>query len=74
MKKKGGIIKMILTAIFIFLVAFGAGMASKVLIKPSWSKQYNVTWSEQLGTLKTDLPYGDGEANTFDLYLPKESG
>lgn len=74
MKKKGGIIKMILTAIFIFLVAFGAGMTSKVLIKPSWSKQYNVTWSEQLGTLKTDLPYGDGEANTFDLYLPKESG
>lgn len=74
MKKKGEIIKMIFTAIFIFLVAFGAGMASKVLIKPSWSKQYNVTWSEELGTLKTDLPYGDGEANTFDLYLPKESG
>lgn len=74
MKKKGGIIKMILTAIFIFLVAFGAGMASKVLIKPSWPKQYNVTWSEELGTLKTDLPYGDGEANTFDLYLPKDSG
>lgn len=71
MRKK---LKNFMIGFLIFILAFLTGIASKSLLKPSWSQQYNVTWSEQLGTLKTDLPYGDGEANTFDLYLPKESG
>lgn len=60
--------------ILVFLLAFGAGMASKVAIKPAWAKEYSVQWSDALGTLKTDLPYGEGEANKFDLYLPKDGG
>ena len=60
--------------ILVFLLAFGAGMASKVAIKPAWVKNYSVRWSDDLGTLKTDLPYGEGEANKFDLYLPADSG
>ena len=71
MRKK---LKNFMIGFLIFILAFLTGIASKSLLKPSWSQQYNVTWSEQLGTLKTDFPYGDGEANTFDLYLPKESG
>ena len=71
MRKK---LKNFMIGFLIFILAFLTGIASKSLLKPSWSQQYNVTWSEQLGTLKTDLPYGDGEANTFDLYLPKDSG
>ncbi len=60
--------------ILVFLLAFGAGAASKVAIKPAWAKEYSVQWSGSLGTLKTDLPYGEGEANKFDLYLPASGG
>lgn len=59
--------------LLVFLLAFGAGMASKFVIQPGWAKDYSVQWSDELGTLKTDLPYGDGEANKFDLYLPVDS-
>ena len=58
--------------ILVFLLAFGAGIVSKTAIKPAWSKEYSVQWSDALGTLKTDLPYGEGEANKFDLYLPAD--
>lgn len=60
--------------ILVFLLAFGAGMASKTAIRPAWVRNYSVQWSDALGTLKTDLPYGEGEANKFDLYLPAGSG
>lgn len=56
-----------------FIAAFGAGAASKFMIKPAWSAKYAAEWSGELGTLKTDLSYGGGEANKFDLYLPKDS-
>ena len=59
--------------ILVFLFAFGAGVVSKFAIQPSWTKQYSVKWNDEIGTLKQDLPYGDGEANRFDLYLPKDS-
>lgn len=59
--------------ILVFVFAFGAGALSKMVIKPSWSKQYSVQWSDDLGTLEKDLPYGEGDANKFDLYLPKDA-
>lgn len=59
--------------ILVFLVAFVGGVISKFAITPSWSKKYSVVWSDELGTLKTDISYGDGEANKFDLYLPKDN-
>lgn len=59
--------------ILVFILAFVGGMISKVAIKPLWAKNYSVQWSDELGTLKTDLSYGDGEANKFDLYLPKDT-
>ena len=58
--------------ILVFILAFGAGVVSKFAIQPSWAKEYSVKWSDEIGTLKSDLPYGEGEANKFDLYLPKE--
>lgn len=60
--------------ILVFLAAFGAGIVSKTAVKPAWSKDYSVQWSDALGTLKADLPYGEGEANKFDLYLPAGGG
>ena len=58
--------------ILVFVLAVIAGAASKVLIKPAWAKQYAVSWSDEIGTRKTDLVYGEGAANKFDLYLPKD--
>ncbi len=60
--------------ILTFALAFGAGVASKFVIQPGWAKEYSVAWSDALGTRRIDLPYGDGEANKFDLYLPADSG
>ena len=58
--------------ILIFIAAFFAGVLSKVIIKPAWAKEYSVKWSDEIGTLKSDVSYGSGEANKFDLYLPKD--
>lgn len=67
-------IKMIGIGILIFVLAFGAGVVSKFSIQPSWTRDYSAKWSDELGVLKEDLSYGDGEANKYDLYLPKDSG
>ena len=58
--------------ILVFLLAFAGGVLSKFAITPSWARAYSVPWSDELGTLKTDLSYGEGEANKFDLYLPAD--
>lgn len=55
--------------ILIFVLTFLFGIISKSFFKPS----YTVKWSEDVGTIVSDLAYGDGEANTFDLYLPKDN-
>lgn len=57
--------------ILVFILAFGAGALSKT-IQPGWARRYAVKWSDAIGTLMSDLPYGDGAANKFDLYLPKD--
>ena len=59
--------------ILIFALAFAGGAASKLVIKPSWAEKYAVQWSDELGTRKIDIPYGGGEANKFDLYLPADN-
>lgn len=58
--------------ILVFILAFCAGVVSKFMIKPAWADKYSVEWSDELGTLQTNLSYGDGEANRFDLYLPSD--
>lgn len=59
--------------ILVFILSFGVGVVSKFAIQPSWTKQYSVKWSDEIGTLHSDVSYGNGEANTFDLYLPKDN-
>lgn len=73
-KEKKGKAVPIWMGILTFALAFGAGAASKVVIQPAWAKEYSVAWSDALGTRRIDLPYGDGAANKFDLYLPADSG
>ena len=59
--------------ILVFVLAFGAGVASKFAIQPGWAKEYSVTRSDELGTRMVDLSYGDGEASEIrdDSYLEK---
>ncbi len=58
--------------ILVFIVFFVIGIVSKG-IKGSWAKKYSVEWSDEIGTLYSDISYGDKEANKFDLYLPKDN-
>ena len=69
-EKKPGIVP-IGVGILVFLLAFTAGVISKIAIRPSWSKEYDIRWSDALGTRISDLPYGERNSNRFDLYLPK---
>ena len=59
--------------ILIFILAFGAGVVSKVAIKPLWAKQYTVDWNDSIGTLQKDISYGELDSNKFDLYLPADT-
>ena len=34
--------------------------------------KYNTRWDETVGKVYTDLPYGEGAANKFDLYVPAD--
>ena len=58
--------------ILAFVLAFLGGAVSNA-IKPSWNKEYTVIWSDEIGRMQTDIPYGQGEANKFDLYLPADN-
>lgn len=72
-RKKRGTGEFVGLCILVFIAAAGFGVASRLLISPSWASKYTVKWSDELGTRLVDLPYGDGEAQKFDLYLPADS-
>ena len=55
-----------------FIVVFVASTIFKMTYDPSHGA-YKVDWDESVGTVHSDLPYGDGDANKFDLYLPADS-
>ena len=54
-----------------FLATFVASAAFKMTWNPLGDK-YSVRWDDSVGTMYTDLSYGEGEANKFDLYLPAD--
>ncbi|MCP2041581.1 acetyl esterase/lipase [Neisseria sp. HSC-16F19] len=53
-----------------FVLSFAVGLGSFMLLNRDTSMQVN--WSEQVGTIHTDLTYGDGQAHKYDLYLPAD--
>ena len=55
-----------------FIVSCIGSAIVKVSVKPEWSKKYDVEWNDSVGTLKSDISYGDKESNKFDLYLPAD--
>ncbi len=54
-----------------FVVVFIASIAMKATTDPFHGK-YKVDWNDTIGTVYTDLAYGEGEANRFDLYVPAD--
>ena len=73
MKKKGK-----KKGMFALLCAgvFAGGFIVSNVIHSMYVKQYtgkcSVDWSDDVGTVYTDIAYGEGEANKFDIYVPKE--
>lgn len=71
-EKKKGRRKYRLIYVLSFIAAFILGIMSKT-ISPSWAKDYETEWNDSVGTLYSDIAYGEKEAQKFDLYLPKDS-
>lgn len=70
--RKEGRVKWMLLYIAAFIAAVALGAISKQ-IPPSWAKDYEADWSSDVGAVHTDIPYGVGEANKFDLYVPADT-
>lgn len=55
--------------IVVFIVTFVTSIVIKISYKSPEMQQYSVQWSDEIGTVRTDLTYGEKPANEFDLYL-----
>lgn len=55
-----------------FLAVFVASVLIKVTADPFHGK-YKADWNDTVGTIYSDLAYGEGEANKFDLYVPADN-
>ncbi len=56
--------------IVVFIVSFAGSALFKITYQSPEMKRYSVDWSDEIGTVHTDLTYGGKPANKFDLYLP----
>ena len=63
----------ILLCIGAFIVSFVGSAAFKMTYRSPELKKYTVDWNDSIGTVYTDIRYGDGEANKFDLYVPADN-
>ena len=55
-----------------FLVVFAVSAVIKMTYDPSHGA-YKADWNESVGTIHEDIPYGEGEENRFDLYVPADN-
>ena len=56
-----------------FIASFVISAVVKMKVDPFGGK-YTAHWDSSMGTAYTDLSYGDGAANKFDLYVPADTG
>ncbi|CAM3998178.1 alpha/beta hydrolase [Saccharibacillus endophyticus] len=71
-KKKHKTGLFILLCVGAFIVSFAGSAVLKLTYPAPALKKYTVDWNDETGTIRTDLSYGDGDANKFDLYLPAD--
>lgn len=55
-----------------FIVVFAASVFIKMTVDPTGGA-YKAEWNDSVGTVHTDIVYGEGEANRFDLYVPADN-
>lgn len=55
-----------------FITAFGASAVFKIVHNP-FGDEFSAEWNDTVGRVYTDLSYGSGEANKFDLYVPGDA-
>jgi acetyl esterase/lipase len=59
----------------IYIGAFITTFALSAMIKLTYNpleKETHVDWNDSVGRVYTDIAYGDGDANKFDLYVPED--
>lgn len=69
-KRKGRVMWGIIY-IVTFIAAFGGSVAFKMKHDP-FGGEFKVKWNDTVGKVYTDISYGEGEANKFDLYVPAD--
>lgn len=57
--------------VFAFIAAFGGSVAFTMKHDPCGG-EFKVNWNDSVGKVYTDIDYGKGEANKFDLYVPAD--
>ena len=72
MKRKGKVMWGFIYAAA-FIAAFGGSIAFKMKHDP-FGGEFKTDWDSSVGKVHADIPYGKGEANKFDLYVPADSG
>lgn len=71
-EKKEGRVMWGFIYVFTFIIAFIGSIAFKLKYNP-FGDEFSVDWNESVGTVYTDLTYGSGDANKFDLYVPTDA-
>lgn len=59
--------------IIVFVISFVGSIIFKVSYKSPALRQYSVNWNDEVGTVYSDIVYGEKESNKFDLYVPVDS-
>ncbi len=63
----------VLLCIISFIISFIGSMIFKVSYQSPEMKKYDVDWSDAIGTVYTDIPYGENQANRYDIYAPADT-
>lgn len=64
--------RFILLCIGVFIASFAAGIGIKLSYKPTGYEKYNPKWTDDMGVIIKDVPYGKLPAEKFDIYLPAD--
>lgn len=71
--RKKGKMMFVLLCITAFIISFVGSVIFKLAYTPRELKKYTVAWNSEIGKSYTDLTYGSGAANKFDLYVPADN-
>lgn len=58
--------------VFTFIATFVGSVVFKIKHDP-FGGEFTVDWNDSIGKVYTDISYGEGKANKFDLYVPADN-